>query len=210
MASILGDTKYYQPAPRVWHSVAPIGDRLYMWGGRTSESSRRKPASVVEIYDPYLEAWRQKATTGVSPPGLYAGGCTSVHESLLWYGGCDDKSRFGALHQLNTVSLNWEELHEKCMSEGPMSKSGCGLASFQGNKAALYGGVGIPIGPTQPGSTFTRDTKFSDGSGWTNEFHLFDLPEGMQCIITVYMHDVCQYASLYVCLSVCMYICSSL
>ena len=53
-----------------------------MWCGRTedfSESSKKKLASVVEIYDPYLEAWQQEATTGVPPPGLYAGGC--IHHS---------------------------------------------------------------------------------------------------------------------------------
>ena len=152
-----------------------------MWGGRTegsSEGSRRKVASVVDIYDPYLEAWQQEATTGVPPPGFYNGGCTSVHESLLWYGGTDGKSHLGTLHQLNTVTLNWEELH-RSMPHGPIAKYGCGLVSFQGNKAALYGGYGIPTGPTQPGSTFTRDTRFSDGRGCTNEFHLFDLQAGM-------------------------------
>ena len=167
----------------MWHSAALIGDRLYMWGGLTegsSESSRKKLASVVEIYDPYLEAWQQEATTGVPPPGLYIGGCTSVHESLLWYGGFDGKSDFGrsTLHQLNTVTLNWEELHQST-PQGPMAKAGCALVSFQGNKAALYGGYGIPTGPTQPGSTFTKYAGKSDGSGWTNEFHLFDLQAGM-------------------------------
>ena len=152
-----------------------------MRGGLTedfSESSRRKLASVVEIYDPYLEAWQQEATTGVPPPGLFGGGCASVHESLLWYGGTDGTFRFGTLHQLNTVSLNWEELHQSTL-QGPMAKSGCGLVSFEGNTSALYGGFGIPTGPNQPGSTFTKYAGFSDGSGWTNEFHLFDLQEGM-------------------------------
>ena len=181
MASILGDAKNYQPASRFWHRAAPIGDRLYMWGGRTedfSASSRRKLASVVEIYDPYLEAWQQEATTGVPPPAFYDGGCTSVHESLLQYGGSDGQSWYGSFHQLNTVTLNWEELHQST-PQGPMVKTGCGLASFQGGKVGLLGGYGIPTGPTQPGSTFIRDTRFSNGRGWTNEFHLFDPQEGM-------------------------------
>ena len=173
--------KYYEPCPRIYHGATPIGDRLYMWGGRTGdfgESSRRKFASVVEIYNPYLEVWPQEATTAVPPPGLYAGGCTSVHESLLWYGGTDGKSCCGMLHQLNTMTLNWEELHQST-PQGPMAKFGCALVSFQGNKAALYGGVGIPTGPTQPGSTFIMHAGCSDGRGCTNEFHLFDLQAGM-------------------------------
>ena len=162
--------EYYEPCPRYLHRAAAIANRFYLWGGRAedfSESNRRKLASVVEIYDPYLESWQEEATTGAPPPGLYNGGCTSVHESLLWYGGREGKSWFGTLHQLNTVTLNWEELHQS-MPQGPIAKSGCALVSFQGNKAALYGGYGIPTGPTQPGSTFTRNTRFSDGSGWTN------------------------------------------
>ena len=60
-----------------------------------------------------------------------------------------------------------------------MAKTGYGLASFQGGKVGLFGGYGIPTGPTQPGPTFTRNTAASDGAGCTNEFHLFDLQEGM-------------------------------
>ena len=169
-----------------------------MWGGRTADysaSSRRKLASVVEIYDPYLEAWQQEATTGVPPPGLYGGGCTSVHESLLQYGGYDSQSWYGTLHQLNTVTLNWDELHQST-PQGPMAKQGCGLALFQGGKVGLFGGFVIPTGPTQPGSTFTKNTAASDGAGCTNEFHLFDLQEGMWCVTTVSTHAA---------ISVCMH-----
>ena len=172
--------KYYQPAPRHWHRAAPIGDRVYLWGGLTedfSASSRRKLASVVEIYDPYLEAWQQKATTGTPPPGMYNGGCTSSHDSLLWYGGSDGTYNSGIFHQLNTTTLKWEEVHQST-AQGPMAKLGCGLALFQ-EKVGLFGGYGIPTGPNQPGSTFTKNTRYSDGTGWTNEFHLFDLQEGM-------------------------------
>ena len=191
MASIFryfAKPKYYEPCPRFYHSAAPIGDMPYLWGGVTedfSESSKRKLASMVEIYDPYLEMWEQRATTGVLPRGLYAGGCTSLNETILWYGGYDDKSWFGTLHQLNTVTLNWDELHHDSPLQGPMAKSSCGLVSFQGNKLGLFGGYGLPTGPTQPGATFTRDTSYSDASGWTNEFHLFHLhgQEGMYMYI---------------------------
>ena len=186
MASIFrffAKPKYYEPCPRFDHRAVPIADIPYLWGGRTedfSESSRRKLGSVVEIYDPYLEMWEQRATTGVPPPGLYHGGCTPLNETLLWYGGYDGKSQFGTLHQLNTVTLNWDELHHNSPSQGPMAKQGCGLVSFQGNKLGLFGGYGLHTGPTQHGATFT---KLSGGIGWTNEFHLFHLQEGMYMYI---------------------------
>ena len=182
MASIACNPKYYEPCPRFYHRAAPIANTLYLWGGRTqdfSESSRRKLASVVEIYDPYLEMWEQRATTGVPPFGLCNGGCTSLNETLLWYGGSDSKSRFGTLHQLNSVTLNWDELHHNSPSQGPMAKSSCGLVSYQGDKLGLFGGYAVSTGPTQPGTAFIRDYRFSDRGGWTNEFHLFHLQEGM-------------------------------
>ena len=152
-----------------------------MWGGLTEdlgENSKRKLASVVEIYDPCLEMWDQQATTGVPPSGLHAGGCTSINETLLSYGGYDDQSNFGTLHQLNTVTLNWEELPNRSISQSPMAKNDCGLVSFKGNKLGLFGGHGLATGPTQSGSTFIKDKRYPDEIGWTNEFHLFRLEEG--------------------------------
>ena len=59
-----------------------------------------------------------------------------------------------------------------------MRKVGCGMVSFLHNKLAIFGGYGIPRGPTQPGAMFTRDTRFTDGSGWSNELHVFNITEG--------------------------------
>ena len=51
---------------------------------------------------------------------------------------------------------------------------------FRGEKSAYLVDTVSPLAPpAQPGSTFTKTTILSDGSGWTNEFHLFDLQEGM-------------------------------
>ena len=45
-------------------------------------------------------------------------------------------------------------------------------------KLVLFGGYGIPSGPTQPGAQFVKNTQYTSGSGWTNELHVFDLEEG--------------------------------
>ncbi len=52
----------------------------------------------------------------------------------------------------------------------PIEKRGCGLVRVDKRTLSFFGGLGI--GLTQPGSTFTRDTRYTDGRGWTNEFHL--------------------------------------
>ena len=40
------------------------------------------------------------------------------------------------------------------------------------------GGYGFPSSTTQPGAEFTKDCRFTNGAGWTNEFHAYDLKGG--------------------------------
>ena len=79
----------------------------------------------------------------------------------------------GALSCLNLKSLTWLQLSPEG-DDGPMSKAGCGMVHFHHDKLAVIGGYGFPTGPTQPGSTFIRNTRFTDGRGTTNEGHVFD------------------------------------
>ena len=59
-----------------------------------------------------------------------------------------------------------------------------------GNKLVLFGGYGIPSGPTQPGAEFVKNTSFTDGRGWTNELHSFDLKTGV-CVCVCVLACVC-------------------
>ena len=92
---------------------------------------------------------------------------------MYLYGGTDGSCYHSSLHQLDTRSWTWKRL----LSAGPMRKRGCGLVAHD-SKLVLFGGFGIPSGPTQPGAEFTRSNTFTDGSGRTNEVHTFDLKEG--------------------------------
>ena len=176
--------KLYEPSPRFLHGTAPVGRRCYLWGGRVqdfSESCRRKLTSTVEIFDPYQETWENHPTTGVPPPGLYAGACTSLFNSLYWFGGYDGSSYYNSLHRLDTTTLvqEWRELQPLNKADGPMRKGGCGMVPFLRDKLATFGGFGIPTGPTQPGAVFMKDTKHTDGRGWSNELHVFNITKGM-------------------------------
>ena len=190
LSSLFGQTKLYEPSPRLGHGTAAVGGKCYLWGGYVqdfSESGRRKLASTVDIFDPYLETWEEHPTTGVPPPGLYLGACTSLLDSLYWFGGHDGSSRCNSLHRLDTTTLEWRELQPLNQTDGPMRKNGCGMVSFLQDKLAVFGGYGIPTGPTQPGAMFTKDTRFTDGRGWSNELHVFTITEGMWALY--YLHD---------------------
>ena len=178
-------SKLYEPSSQYGHGAAAVGGKCYLWGGYVqdfSESGRRKLTSTVEIFDPYLETWEKHPTTGVPPTGLYAGACTSLLDSLYWFGGWDGGSRYNSLHRLDTTTPEWKELQPLNQADGPMRKGTCGMVSFLQDKLAVFGGYGIPTGLTQPGAMFTKDTDFTDGRGWSNELHVFTITEGMSAL----------------------------
>ena len=178
MASIQS-FELYEPSPRFGHGVAPVGGRGYLWGGRVqdfSESGRKKLASTIEIFDPCLEAWEKHHTTGVPPPGLYHGACTSLSDLLYWFGGSDGSSYHDSLHRLDPTTLEWRELQPLNQADGPIRKNGCGMVPFLQDKLAVFGGYGIPTG--QPGAMLTKSVGFTDGRGWSSELHVFDITEG--------------------------------
>ena len=59
-----------------------------------------------------------------------------------------------------------------------MRKAYCGMIAVDATKLIILAGKGIPSGDIQPGSRFVKDTAFSDGSGYTNELHKYDLNIG--------------------------------
>ena len=175
----------YQPSPRFLHCAAQIGEKAYLWGGRSQnlkKSGRKTLQSEVEIFDSFYETWSKKHVNGVAPPGQVDGACTVVSETLYHFGGNDGHSWYNTLHSLDTVALDWRELHghTKNPAEQPMPKSGCGLVTYaDATSLFLLAGYGIPNNATQPGSRFVQTPKRTDGSGWTNELHLFNLANSM-------------------------------
>ena len=53
------------------------------------------------------------------------------------------------------------------------------MVAYSQDRLALFGGYGIPTNPSQPGDTFSKDTRHF---GFTNEFHIFNISEGMQIL----------------------------
>ena len=96
---------------------------------------------------------------------------------MFFYGGSSGERGSEILSLLEVKTLTWSLLCPETAG-GPMRKWGCGMVLFNNNKLAVIGGYGWPTGPTQPGSTFIRDTRSTDGRGLSNEFHVFDISQG--------------------------------
>ena len=174
----------YQPSPRFFHCAAQIGHKTFLWGRRTQNftaSGQQKLASKIETFDVFHEKWETRRTTGLVPPGLYDGTCTTVAEAIYYFGGWDGRSDSNALHCLNSVTLEWTQVHSQTAHDRPMRKFGCGMTAYhkEDTSLAVFAGYGVPHGPTQPGATFIQYTKDTSGRGWTNELHLFNLTNGM-------------------------------
>ena len=135
-------------------------------------------ALTVEIYDPKLQTWERHSTTGVPPSGLYGGACTSLLDSLYWFGGYDGKYIYSSLHCLDTTTLEWRKVQPLNLADGPMGKILCGMVSFLQDHLAIFGGYGIPTGPIQPGATFIQ-RHIGSGIGLSNELQVFDITTSM-------------------------------
>ena len=163
---------FSQPAPRFNHYSSPVGDQVYLFGGRTKDFSK-EVCSSVHVFDVFSESWREWVNEGPASPGLHSGACaSSAGENLYIYGGHDGAKYQGSLHKLNTNTLNWVQLATP--GSGPMRKTGCKMISHH-DHLLLFGGYGVPSGPTQPGSEFVKSTRYT---GWTNELHQYDTKEG--------------------------------
>ena len=164
----------------------------YSWGGQ------REKTTSIGVYDVQTEQWTLTPTTGPPLPGLVNGGCAITIKHLYCFGGYDGLSRFNALHKLNLETFQWSKVHTtKNLSELPTCKGGCGLIAVNERTLVCFGGYGTEPTHVQPGSTFTRD---SGSEGRTNEFHLFDIQEGIitnhhsvfSCVCTVCLDQLIQ------------------
>ena len=167
---------FSEPSPRFGHLSAVVEGKLCVYRGRTKDFLKEKSglASSVHSFDGLLESWSSEDTGGdVPPPGLHDGACAYSGHHVYVYGGYDGSAHQGSLHQLDTRTWTWKQLS----STGPMRKAGCKMVAYDSN-LVLFGGYGIPSGPTQPGAEFVKYSKYTDGSGLTNELHTFDLIKG--------------------------------
>ena len=170
-------TRFSEPSPRCAHFSTQVEDKLFVWGGDADKkglTDEEVDISIVHHYDPSTETWSENRCEGPHPPGSNYGSCASIGRHLYTYGGYDAAFHdHGTLHGLDTMSCMWSQLS----SDGPMKKWGSRMITY-GCKILIFGGRGVPSGPIQPGSEFVKDTDEFDGSGWTNELHIFDLKEG--------------------------------
>ena len=180
LPAVMAASADYEPLPRLYHISGRVESLIVVQGGRTkdfSEESRQHLSSVVEIFDPYSESWEQRQVEGNAPsPGTYNAASAPPHDNLFLFGGGNGRDLFfNTVHRLDTKTWCWSQVSPQNADGAPMPKYGSGMIAFI-NSLVVFGGYGLPQGPTKPQS-FIQGTNY-DGRGWTNEFHIYNLSEG--------------------------------
>ncbi len=157
-----------EPLPRYSTFSTAADGRHYYWRGW----GPTRGSNIIAVYDPSTELWSLLPTTGPLPPGEEGGCSVCVGRCLYTFGGWDGFFYVNDMSKLDLDTLQWTKI--KTSGSQPMKKNYCGLVCVNERTLCCIGGYGIE-GPTQPGSTFTRDT---DGCGWTNEFQFFNVENG--------------------------------
>ena len=159
-----------EPPPCFLPFFAEADGLHYCWRGTGSN----KRSNSLSVYECCTETWTMKPTTGPEHPGLW-GGCSFIVGRYLYsFGGFDGFTYYNDMSKLDLDTLQWSKV--QTTGSQPIRKAGCGLVRVDERTLCCIGGYGT--GPTQPGLTFTRNTDYSDGRGWTNEIHLFDVQDG--------------------------------
>ena len=151
----------------------------YVWRGE----GPAEEATTIRIFNPTNEEWTLQATTGTLPPGLCDGGCASIRSDLYCFGGSNRLSCFNDLHKLNLKTFQCNKVDPRNdQTNWPMPKTDCGFVTINNTTLFCFGG--------------------STKSGWTNEFHLYDVQEGtsynnsLLYFVFVHVLRVCQLIKL--------------
>lgn len=180
---------FREPRPRWGHVSATVEGKIYVYGGCDKY--------LVHCFDPLLESWAVHTSwSEYTPKGIYTAACALSGPYLYLYGGGDGSKYYNSLHQLDTKTWNWRELSYN----GPMRKGGCGMVAYNSEDLVLFGGVGVPPGPPQPGAEFVN-AGYPDRRRLNNEIHIFNLNKGEKL-------ERCSLVSLptptYNCIPTCM------
>ena len=175
---------------RTQHSTILVRNKLYCWGGDQKDlpkplvhvhgsEDKRKTTSTVNIFELSTFKWERKSTTSNPHAGVLKYACTNIMNSIFYFGGsCKPVDRFhNNLYELNTLTLNWNEIIATTTDNIPMRKHGCGMTSFNMNgedHLFLSGGVG-PTPLTKQKHAEYIPSPMNPNLSYTNEIHCMNV-----------------------------------
>ena len=210
---ILYYTLGYTPSGRCDHSTVLLYDTLYMWGGVHDGlphgiHDKMSYVSHVDTFTITTGIWSRRPTTGVPPLGVQGYSCTTINNSICYFGGdCWHRPIAGicngyhnSINILDTDILRWNELSPTTDDSYIMRRAHGGMISFSSNDedlAFIIGGCGRL--PTTPQPDAMYDTLSSPGDCKTNECNVFNITTSKYYVL-LYVH-VLMYNVYYIIVS---------
>ena len=141
--------------------------------------------SHVDTFTITTGIWSRRPTTGVPPLGVQGYSCTTINNSICYFGGyCHHPPIDGicngyhnSINILDTDTLRWNELSPTTDDSYVMRRAHGGMISFSSNDedlAFIIGGYGHPPTTQQPNATYYNDKVFL-GYCTTNECNVFNI-----------------------------------
>ena len=190
----------YTPSGRWGHSTVLLYDTLYMWGGVYNElpygiHDKMSYVSHVDTFTITTGIWSRRSTTGVPPLGVRGYSCTSINNSICYFGGycCHGpidgicNGFHNSINILDTVTLRWNELSPTTDDSYVMRRAHGGMISFSSNDedlAFIIGGYGCLPTTQQPNAIY--DISLSEYCR-TNECNVFNITTSKYYVL-LYVH----------------------
>eukprot|EP01027_Heterolobosea_sp_BB2_P013573 GEZU01019566.1.p1 GENE.GEZU01019566.1~~GEZU01019566.1.p1 ORF type:complete len:864 (-),score=297.60 GEZU01019566.1:22-2613(-) len=116
------------------HSMTKIGDKLYIFGGRSGVFTW---VNDILVYDSKTESIRAIKPKGKTPAPRQSHSAVAFGNSIFVYGGFDGSSRLGDLHIFDTESETWSQVATTGTAPGPLEGH---KAIVSGKDMYIFGG----------------------------------------------------------------------
>jgi len=182
-----------QPAPRIAHSQATIGNRIYIFGGRQGIDMGESSLNDLFYFDIETKTWTQIPGNDTFPAERSFHQMVSVGDNLFVFGGCGKSGRLSDLHEFDTATSKWikhsNEFKLVDSNENTGKISGRGgatlIAAQNGDKIFLIAGfAGDSCQGTEQDEIFIFDLKTKS---WKLQSQTLPTPRSV-CISTKISH----------------------
>jgi len=137
-----------EPVPRIAHSQATIGNRIYIFGGRQGIEMEESSLNDLYYFDIETKTWNKIPENDTFPAERSFHQMISIGQNLFVFGGCGKSGRLSDLHEFDTVTSKWikhsNEFKLEDSNENIGTISGRGgaslIASKNGDKIFLVAG----------------------------------------------------------------------
>lgn len=125
------------PSPRTCHSMASVGNKLYIFGGGLNGPDP-VPDTTVHVFDAEDNCWNQPEVTGHPPCSRHGHVSVAIGTDIYIHGGMSGTDMFNDLYRFNTDNLSWSRLETS--GESPSSRT-AHAAACVGKLIYIHGGM---------------------------------------------------------------------